>query len=58
MKKIIILLAISIFLVSCGKNEIIDQKNNPSVIEKNEVSSDGLLSEDEIDTAINELFID
>jgi len=61
MKKLIILLSVSMFLVSCGNNQNKmnnEEKENTPVVENNEASVKEVLSEDEINAAINDLFSD
>ena len=61
MKKLIILLSVSMFLVSCGNdnNEVMDNEiNNETVIEDTNVTVKEVLSEEEINEAIEELFSD
>lgn len=61
MKKLIILLTVSMFLVSCGNdnNEVKDNEiNNETVIEDTNTTVKEVLSEEEINEAIEELFSD
>jgi len=61
MKKLIILLSVSMFLVSCGNNQNEmnnEEKENVPVVENNEAPVKEVLSEDEINAAINDLFSD
>jgi len=59
MKKIIALLAMSILLASCGNTEtMVEEETENTVMEETQAPAEEVLTEDEINTAIEELFND
>jgi hypothetical protein len=58
MKKVIALFVMSILLVSCGENEVLDEGMEVPVneVQIEEDASNWVLSEDEINDAMDELF--
>jgi len=59
MKKIIALLAMSILLASCGNTEpMVEEEAEDTVMKETQAPTEEVLTEDEINTAIEELFND